>query len=133
MKRQHDMPEFVRKTPRTETLKQDTTGHQASATSRSDETSAFNTVQTRDDEHPATALLDCWSMKQAKEFKEKYDGLVTHTKKLGCDHFVKFDSINMKGIHISMEWRSYSVEASGRSKTIQQTSLRQKMNEHFSS
>ncbi|XP_076358888.1 uncharacterized protein LOC143251485 [Tachypleus tridentatus] len=124
MKRQHDIVEFVRKTPRTEISKQHPIEHLTPATSRSDETSASNTVQTKNDEDPATALPDCWSMKQAKEFKKKYDDLVVRSKELGCDYCAKWDSINMKDIHVLMERRSYSVEASVRNTTVQQTSLR---------
>ena len=66
-------------------------------------------------------------------FKKKYDGLIARSKKLGCDHCAKFDSLNIKGIRVSVEWGSCSIEASGKNKTIQQAALRKKMKEHFSS
>ena len=52
-----------------------------------------------------TSLLpDCWSMRQYDSFKQKYDGLITSDKKLGCLYCPKFDSLNMKGVYISIEW-----------------------------
>ncbi|XP_076324017.1 uncharacterized protein LOC143232444 [Tachypleus tridentatus] len=76
MKQQHDILEFVRKTPITKTSKQDPNEHLTPATSRSNETSASNTTQARDDEHPATVLRDCWSMEAGQGVQEKYDDLV---------------------------------------------------------
>jgi len=35
---------------------------------------------------------------------KKYDGLIAHNKKLGCDHCAKCDSMNIKGIRVSSEW-----------------------------
>ena len=84
---------------------------------------------------PCDASLppDCWSMRQYDSFKQKYAGLITRAKKLGCLHCAKFDSLNMKGVHISIEWKKCQVVASGKNKTIQQASLRKKMKAHFTS
>ena len=59
-------------------------------------------------------------------FKKKYDGLIARNKKLGCDHCAKCDSLNIKGIRVSPEWANCSVEASGKTTTIMQASLRKK-------
>ena len=52
-------------------------------------------------------------------------------KNLGCLHCVKFDYLNMKGVHISIEWKKCQVVASGKNKTIQQAALRNKKKDHF--
>ena len=81
-----------------------------------------------------TSLLpDCWSMRQYDSFKQIYDGLITRDKTLGCFHCAKFNYLNMKGVHISIEWKKCQVVASGKNKTIQQASLRKKINDHFAS
>ena len=49
-----------------------------------------------------------------------------------CLHCAKFDSLNMKGVHISIEWEKCQVVASG-NKLIKQASLRKKMNVHYTS
>ena len=46
-------------------------------------------------------LPDCWSTKQADEFKEKYGSLLIIGKKLGCDICAKVESVNMKAAHVS--------------------------------
>ena len=78
-------------------------------------------------------LPGCWSMRQYDSFKLRYGRLIAHDKKLGCLHCAKFDSLNIKGIHIAIEWKTCGVVASGKNKTTQQASLRKKMNEQFTS
>ena len=91
-------------------------------------------TRTASDKPSDTSLLpDCWSMRQYDSFKQKYDGLITRDKKLGCLHCAKFDSLNMKGVHISIEWKKCQVVASGNNKRIQQASFRKKMKDHFTS
>ena len=63
----------------------------------------------------------------------KYDGLIVWNRKLGCDHCAKVDSLNKKGLHVSVEWKACNITASGRNKAVQQASLRRKMSEHFNS
>ena len=53
--------------------------------------------------------------------------------KLGCLHCAKFDSLNMKGVHISIEWKKCQVVPSRKNKTIQQASIRKKIKDHFTS
>lgn len=129
---------FVRKIPRTESLRQEASENETQVTQPtllhdSNESFASDAVKTTGTAVETSALPDCWSMKQYENFKKKYDGLIVHSKKIGCDRCARFhsESINMKGIHVSMEWASCSIVASGRNKTIQQASLRKKMNEHF--
>lgn len=90
-------------------------------------------MKTRGEADEASALPDCWSIEQYKNFKKKYNGLIIRSKKLGCDHCATFDSesINLKGIHISTGRASCRIVASGRGKTTQQASLRNKMSEYF--
>ena len=135
MKRQKILFEYVRKITRTESSEQEASEdetqpnllHDANKNSVSDD------MKTRNEANEAPALPDCWRMEQYDNFKKKYDGLIVRSKKLGCDHCARFnsESINVKGIHISVEWASCSIVASGRDKTIQQASLRKKMSEHF--
>ena len=54
-------------------------------------------------------------------------------KKLGCIYCSEVDSLQLKDVHVSKEWRSYNTERHGKSKAVMQTSLRKKMNERFSS
>ena len=92
------------------------------------------TDQCTSDKPSNTLLLpDCWSMRQYDSFKDKYDGLIMRDKKLGCLHCVKFDYLNMKGEHISIEWKKCQVVASGKNKTIQQAALRNKKKDNFTS
>lgn len=145
MKRQHVMFEFFKKKPR-EDMPED-----ASATSNEDANAVELVVATQTgeetveespiianamqtgNEFPESTLPDCWSTKQGDDFKKKYDGLFVHNKKLGCNYCAKFDSTNTKGTHVSAEWKSCSIEASGKDKTVRQASLRKKLKEHFSS
>ena len=135
MKRQKSRLEFVRKMTRTESSEQEASEEEAQPGLLHDtnENSASDDVKTRGEADEASALPDCWSMEQFENFKKKYDGLIVRSKKLGCDHCARFhsESINLKGIHISVEWASCSIVASGRDKTIRQASLRKKMSEHF--
>ena len=48
-------------------------------------------------------LPDCWSTKQADEFKEKYGGLLVIGKKIGCDICTKVESVNVKVAHVPKE------------------------------
>ena len=41
--------------------------------------------------------------------------------------------LNLKRLHVSVEWRNCDVKASGKNKKVQQASLRKKLKEHFSS
>lgn len=145
MKRQHVMFEFFKKKPREDmpedasaTLSEDANAVElVVATQTGEETVEespiiANAMQTGN-EFPESTLPDCWSMKQGDDFKKKYDGLFVHNKKLGCNYCAKFDSTNTKGTHVSAEWKSCSIEASGKDKTIRQASLRKKLKEHFSS
>lgn len=136
MKRQKTVFKFViTKVTRTEISKQEASEDVTQPTLLRDtnETSAFDDVKPRGKANDASALPDCWSMEQYENFKKKYDGLIVHSKKLGCDHCAKFksESLHRKGIHVSIEWASCSIVGSGRNKTIQQASLRKKMSEHF--
>ena len=74
----------------------------------------------------AAASLLIASHDAIREFSKKYDGLIARNKKLGCDHCAKCDSMNIKGIRVSPEWAHCSVEASGKTTTIMQASLRKK-------
>ena len=64
---------------------------------------------------------------------KKYDGLIVWNRKLGCDHCTKVDSLNKKGLHVSVEWKACNITASEKNKAIQQASLRKKISEHFNS
>lgn len=90
-----------------------------------------NTVQISDEIN--NNLPDCWKPLQFQDFQKKYDGLLLRNKKLGCNYCSQIDSTKTKGIHVSVEWKSCSIEASGKNKANQQASLRKKLNEHFSS
>ena len=81
----------------------------------------------------AAASLLIASHDAIREFSKKYDGLIARNKKLGCDHCAKCDSMNIKGIRVSPEWANCSFEASGKTTTIMQASLRKNMKQHFSS
>ena len=86
------------------------------------------------DKQSDTSLLPDYSiMRPYDSPKQQYDGLITRDKKLGCLHCAKSDSLNMKGVHISVEWKKLQVVALGKNKTIQQASLRKKMKYHFTS
>uniref|UniRef100_A0A2D4FJ39 DUF4371 domain-containing protein n=1 Tax=Micrurus corallinus TaxID=54390 RepID=A0A2D4FJ39_MICCO len=55
-------------------------------------------------------------------------------KKLDCKYCRRFEiSTKEKSVHGAKEWKNYQIEPSGRSKEIQQASLRKKSKEHFSS
>ena len=43
-------------------------------------------------------LPECWSINQFKSFKQKYDGLMVHEKKLGCDYCGRFASTSVPGL-----------------------------------
>ena len=134
-KQQHrSILEFMQKIPRTESSEQDTcTSENVSQINFMNDTngtaaSASATVRASYEEEASITvdLPDCWSLRQYEEFKKKYDGLIVNDKKLGCEHCAKVHSINIKGIHISVEWSSCNVKASGTDRTIQQASLRKK-------
>ena len=76
---------------------------------------------------------ECWSINQFKSFKQKYDGLIVHDKKLGCDYCGRFasTSVHTKGLHLLIEWANCRIVASGKNKEVQQASLRKNMNLHF--
>uniref|UniRef100_A0A8C6XSE7 DUF4371 domain-containing protein n=1 Tax=Naja naja TaxID=35670 RepID=A0A8C6XSE7_NAJNA len=79
-------------------------------------------------------LPDCWTLQQYNNFREKHDGLDVSHKKLGCKHCRRFEILTKeKSVHGAKEWKNYQIEPSGRSKEIQQASLRKKLKEHFSS
>uniref|UniRef100_A0A8C6XY64 Uncharacterized protein n=1 Tax=Naja naja TaxID=35670 RepID=A0A8C6XY64_NAJNA len=78
-------------------------------------------------------LPDCWTLQQYNNFREKYDGLDISQKKIGCKHCRRFEiSTKEKSVHRAKEWKNFHTEPSGRSKEIQQASLRMKLKEHFS-
>ena len=82
-------------------------------------------------------LPDCWNDSQYSDFQKKYDGLTVRDKKLGCNFCssVISQSLSFKkrGIHVSKEWQYFNEQPSGTTKSIQQSSLRKKMLEHFTS
>ena len=49
---------------------------------------------------------------------KKYDGLIVWNRKLGCDHCTKVDSLNKKGLHVSVEWKACNITASEKNKEI---------------
>jgi len=74
----------------------------------------------------ASSLPDCWNTMQNENFQKKQEGFNARNKKLCCYHCAKFDSMNKKGIRVSLEWVNCSVETSGKTATIMQASLRKK-------
>uniref|UniRef100_A0A2H6NIB6 Uncharacterized protein n=1 Tax=Micrurus carvalhoi TaxID=3147026 RepID=A0A2H6NIB6_9SAUR len=55
-------------------------------------------------------------------------------KKLGCKHCRRFEiSTKEKSVHGAKEWKNFQIKPSGKSKEIQQASLRKKLKEYFSS
>ena len=105
---------------------------QVDATSTSDKFTV-TIASPRNQTDAVSSLPDCWNTMQYENFQKKYDGLIARNKKLDCDHYAKCDSINIKRIRVSLEWENCSVEASRKTTTIMQTSLRKKMKEYFSS
>ena len=101
---------FLCKIPRTESSVEEAT---EIATSASD-MSTVNTVPPADHTDAAASLPDCWNTMQYKNFLKKYDGLIARNKKLGCDHCAKCDSINIKGIRVSTEWKTAESKAQER-------------------
>ena len=67
---------------------------------------------------------------QYENFLKKCDELIARNK-LGCDHCVKCDFMNIKEIRVSNEWANCRVEGSEKTTTIMQASLKKKMKEHF--
>ena len=140
MKRQQSLLGFgfVKKIPRVEISDQQSTKGETSTSSAvidGGNAGAKNDVQTvQCCDKADKAIPDCWNNEQYDNFRKKYDGLIVRNKKLGCNHCAKLDSLNMKGYHVSLEWKNCNIAASGRDKVIQQASLpRKKMSEHFSS
>ncbi|XP_076342424.1 uncharacterized protein LOC143242804 [Tachypleus tridentatus] len=120
MKRQKDMDSFFRKVPRTEPLKQDANDDETKLILRhySNESCTANVAEGKCEEVETLDLPDCWSIEQYMNFKEKYDGLIVRSKNVGCDICSKFyfKLVTMKGIHMSQEWVTCSVQPSGRDK-----------------
>lgn len=98
MKRQQNILKFMHKIPRTESSVEEATENatvippslmnNTGATSASDR-HTIATVSPSDQSDAASSLPDCWSAMQYEDFQKKYDGLISRSKKLGCDHCAK--------------------------------------------
>ena len=132
MKKQGNIQKFLHKIPRTKSAVEGATEiatdihssfmNNADATSASDK----STVPPADLTDAASSLPDCWNTMQYKNFPKKHDGLIARHKKLGWYHCAKCDSMSIKGIRVSAKLAICSVEASGKTTTIMQASLRKK-------
>ena len=111
--------EFMRKVPRTESLEQDNNENISQMSFEKVDSRPTNkasisvTVPAGDEEELATTLdlQHCWSLRQYEEFKKNYVGLIVVGKKLCCCHCATVHSINVKRIHVSVEWGNCNVKA----------------------
>lgn len=75
----------------------------------------------------------CWDKKMWQSKKRDYPWLVSNNEKLGCSVCNEVSSLGCysgKSIHISKEWQSTSVMATGVNKEKQLMSLRNKIKRH---
>ena len=65
-----------------------------------------------------STIPECWRINQFKNLKKKYDGLILHNERFGCDYCGRFASTSAgaKGIHLSMEWANCRIVALGKDK-----------------
>lgn len=75
----------------------------------------------------------CWDKKMWQSKKKEYPWLVYNDEKLGCSFCKKVSNLgchSSKSTHLSKEWQSTLVSASGTTKEKQLTSLRNKIKRH---